>query len=225
MTAAVAVTALRGRLEPESRVLLRGVGWSGYESVLAVVGDRPVRLAYDRGDLELMSPSSDHERLKSLIGRFIEVVTEELDLPCEAAGSTTWRRADLDRGIEPDECYFIARAAAVQGRSIELGRDGPPDLAVEVDLSASRLDRPGIYAALGVGELWRFDGQSVRFELLNAAGRYEPSTVSRNVPELTSADVAHWLDLAATMGQTTWARRVRAWVRDELAGRVEGGRG
>jgi Uma2 family endonuclease len=92
-------------LVPEQRVLLRGIGWDGYETILKLVGDQPaVRLTYDRGDLELMAPSIDHEESKSLLGRIMETVTEELRIPCRAAGSTTWRKQAKERGLEADLC-------------------------------------------------------------------------------------------------------------------------
>src|SRR3954454_19090485 len=158
--------------EPEPRIVLRGVGWEGYERMLELVGDRPIRLTYDRGDLELMVPSHDHERYKSLLGRLIETLTLELDLPCDAAGSTTWRKQLEDRGLEPDECYYLANAERVSGRKIDLEVDPPPDLAIEVEISRSALDRMGIYAALGVPEVWRFDGETLRVAQLRADGTY-----------------------------------------------------
>ncbi|HEX7448315.1 MAG TPA: Uma2 family endonuclease, partial [Pirellulales bacterium] len=83
------------RLQPEQRVLLRGVSWQTYNALLDDLQSSAVRLTYDRGMLELMSPSQDHERFKTLIGRIIEMFTEELDIPLQSGGSTTWRKEDL----------------------------------------------------------------------------------------------------------------------------------
>src|SRR4051794_34561807 len=104
MATAVETTKPR-TLDPEQRVVLRGIGWEGYETILAIVGDQAVRLTYDRGDLELMSPSHDHEYFKKRFARLIETLTLELNLPCEGAGSTTWRKKLEECGLEPDECY------------------------------------------------------------------------------------------------------------------------
>jgi Uma2 family endonuclease len=204
----------------DMRVVIRGVGWQGYQKLLDVVGDRPVRLTYDRGDVELMSPSMPHERYKKILARLVEAITAELEIPCEGAGSTTWRREDLDRGLEPDECYYIAHADQVACRNdLDPSTDPPPDLAIEVDISPSALDRPAIYAALGVPELWRFDGETLRIEQLQDDGTYRLCDASPALPFLKAAEIRQWLAQADTMGQTAWDRQLRAWVRTELGPR------
>jgi Uma2 family endonuclease len=213
-------------LQPERRFVLRGVGWEGYEAMLAMVGDRSsIRVTYDRGDLELMSPSSEHDLFKSLIARLIETLTLELDLPCEALGSTTWRREPRDKGLEADECYYLANAPRVAGKkTIDLANDPPPDLAIEVEISRSALDRMGIYAGLGVPEVWRFDGEALRIEQLQADRTYAEVDRSPGLPMLPPAEVVRWLGLAEDFpGQTPWLRQFRDWVRDELAPRIQEG--
>src|SRR5689334_3090960 len=102
MATAVEPRAIRV-LQGEDRVVIRGVDWEGYEALLRVVGDGHVRVTYDGKDAELMAPSYDHEVFKSLIARLIEILVVELNIPCEAAGSTTWRRRLMEKGLEPDE--------------------------------------------------------------------------------------------------------------------------
>jgi Uma2 family endonuclease len=208
-------------LEPETepRFLLRGVGWEGYEAMLGIIGDRrSVRITYDRGDLELMSPSYEHDRFKSLLARLIETMTLELNIPCEALGSMTWRRHRRDRGLEADECYYLANSPRVAGKkTIDLEVDPPPDLAIEIEISRSALDRMGVYASLGVPEVWRFDGQTLRVEQLQADGTYAEVEASPSLPFLPPAEVVRWLGLADTFpGQTAWLRQFREWVRATL---------
>ncbi|MEM7204057.1 MAG: Uma2 family endonuclease [Planctomycetota bacterium] len=77
----------------------------------------------------------------------------------EGGGSTTWRREDLDRGLEPDECYWVENEPNVRGRrELDLRVDPPPDLPIEVDVHASSVDRVKIYAALGCRGGWRSTG-------------------------------------------------------------------
>lgn len=210
------------QLEPEQRFVLPNIGWGGYETLLELVGDRNIRLTYSRGDLELMSPSRDHERFKKYIGRFIETVTEELDIPCDTAGSTTWRKQAKDRGLEPDDCFYIANLPRIQGKKgdLDLTVDPPPDLALEVEISQSSLDRMEIYAALGIPEVWRFDGESLRFEQLQVDGTYALVERSPSLPFVSADEIVRWLDLIDEIGNyTQWGRMVRQWVRSELAPR------
>lgn len=203
-----------------SRFVLHGMSWQGYETMLGLLGDRPVRVTYDRGSLELMSPSQHHERFKTLVGILVQALTEELDIACIGAGSTTWRREDLDRGLEPDECFYLFdHAERSRGRSIDLATDGPPDLAVEIDITHSSLDRQGIYAALGVPEVWRFDGSQLRMYRLRADATYDEVGASPHFPFLPADEAARRLREGATMVDSRWGRQVREWVRNDLAPR------
>lgn len=195
------------------------VDWAFYDLVLSQVEDRPVFVTYDRGSLEVMSPSASHESSSGLIGRLIEELTLELNIPIRSGRSTTFRREDLERGLEPDECYWIQNEARVRGAGpIDLRRDPPPDLAVEVEITSRLLDRVGIYAALGVPELWRFDGEKLRVCILGADGRYADSDHSRALPRLPIGEVVRFLNMPKTMDETTLVRSFREWIRANLGG-------
>jgi Uma2 family endonuclease len=210
-------------LEGERRFLLPGIGWEGYEALLKLIGDGRTRVTYDRGDAELMSPLYQHENFKKLFGRLIETLTEEQGIPCIGAGSTTWRKQSADRGLEPDECYYLANAGRVAGRlELDLTVDPPPDLAVEIEITRGTLDRMGVYAALGIPEVWRFDGDTLYIVLLQPDQTYRHAEVSRVLPAITADEVTHWIGLGRTMDHTVWGRQFRAWVRDEVLPRVEG---
>lgn len=219
--ATVAPTRIN-QLEPEQRFVLPNIGWDGYEAMLKLVGDRAIRITYSRGDLELMSPSRDHERFKKYLGRFIETVTEEPDIACDTAGSTTWRRKVKDRGLETDDCFYIASLPFIKGKkgNLDLSVNPPPDLAIEVEISRSALDRMEIYAALGVPEVWRFDGETLRFEHLQADGTYASVEQSPSFPFLHLDEIVRWLHLIDEIGNySQWGRLLRQWVRNELVPR------
>jgi len=211
-------------LEPEQRVVIRDVDWDGYETLLRIVGDGHVRLAYDGSDVELMSSSFPHERFKVLISSLIHTLTLELNVPCNGLGSTTWRKLSAGKGLEADACFYLANCQRIVGkREIDLTIDPPPDLAIDVEISPASLDRMSIYAALGVPEVWRFDGERLTIEQLRADGTYAAVPVSPGLPMLPAAVVVRWIRLEETMSSDTeWARRFRDWVRAELLPGREG---
>lgn len=139
-------------LAAESRVILEGVRWHTYECLLADLSEHlKARLAYDHGTLEIMTPSFAHEWLNRLLADIITALAFGRHLATEQAGSTTFRRANVARGFEPDSCFYIgAQAISMRGRDqVDLSYDPVPALVVEIDLSHPSLDKFPIYAAYG----------------------------------------------------------------------------
>lgn len=200
-------------------LVLYGVDWRTYTRLLHVFAERPsVRLTYDRGDLEIMSPLPEHESDADMLGRFVVVLTEELGLPIKAGRSTTLRRRRRRRGLEPDNSYWIANEPRVRGkRRIDLRIDPPPDLAIEVDITSSSLDRMGLYAALVIPEVWRLDGPVLSSHVLGAGGRYAESTHSAAFPLVAPADLLVFLALRSSLDENAVVRQFRAWVRQRLS--------
>jgi Uma2 family endonuclease len=187
-----------------------------YSRLLRAFAERPgIRLTYDRGELEIMSPLLEHDDSGRFLGVLVFVLTEELDLPLKHGGSTTLRRRLKKRGIEADECYWIANARLMSGkRRLDLRTDPPPDLAIEVDVTNSSLDRMGIYAAIKVPEVWRLQGNSLTFYVLGPNGKYVVSPTSRAFPFVTPADLLGFLRQARKSGdENVVVRKFRAWVR------------
>src|SRR5262245_709157 len=140
----------------ETRILLKDINWEAYEAILKSWADRPYRLTYDQGMLEIMCPLHSHEQYGGLIGQMVVAHTEEMDIPRHSGGSTTVKREAQLRGLEPDECYWIQNERLMRGKKhFDIHTDPPPDLAIEVDITSSSLDRMSIYATLGVAEVWR----------------------------------------------------------------------
>lgn len=207
---------------PEGHLVLSGITWPTYLALLKDLEPFPgVRVAYDQGVLEIMSPSKLHEVLKRLIGRMLETLTLELNIECQSAGSTTWKREDLAKGIEPDECYYIANEPRVRGQDqADLMVDPPPDLAIEVDLGETGIDKLAIYAGLGVPEVWRHDGERLHVFLLQPDRRYMESGVSASFPFLPLDDLTRFLSQRQRTGETAFIREFRDWVRTALAQHV-----
>src|SRR5438067_10663101 len=119
----------------DDRIVLYNVDWDTYTNLRRNLGDKPTRLTYDGNNLEIMSPSHWHELAGRFLGRMIATMAFELELPIATGGSTTFQRPDVARGLEPDECFWVASEAQVRGkRDLDLRLDPPPDLAIEIDI-------------------------------------------------------------------------------------------
>jgi Uma2 family endonuclease len=205
------VTVLRA---PEQRVLLDNIAWDIYERLLTANRGRSVpRFTYDRGQLEIMSPSAEHEQLKETVTLLVNIVAEEMQVNVEGFGSTTFRREDIARGFEPDACFYIENLGRVKGKTeIDLQTDPPPDLVIEIDMTSPSLDKFSIFVHVGVPEVWRYDGERLRmFHLAGTA--YVEQAASAVFPGLTGAGVSRFLDESRTLQRLAWLRRVRAWAR------------
>jgi Uma2 family endonuclease len=198
--------------------LIHAADWVTYQKFLDAVGDRNVRITYDRGNLELMSPLPIHEIFKTWFGRFLDLLALELRICVKACGSTTFKKEELERGLEPDECFYLMSAAKVRDwGALDLEHDPPPDLAIEVDITSSYLDRLGIYAALKVPELWRFDGETLRVFKLGANGVYELCESSPSLPFLPMGELIPFLHQgAAATDDGEVLRSFLTWVRERV---------
>ena len=214
--------------EPDHRVVIKGVDWAFYEKLVDSIPEGVnIHVDYDGKDLEIMSLSPLHDGVKKTLGRFVELTAEELEIPCRGLGQTTWKRPEVARGLEADDCYFFApeKLATVDEAIVRWSKnvaDYPnPDMAIEVDISPSQVDRPGIYAALRVTEVWRFDGERKRIliERLNDDGTYQTVDMSGFLP-VRSEEVGRWVLDEDRRDGSAWARRLRAWARAELAPRL-----
>jgi len=201
------------------RLLLRGVNWASYRKISEALTGRHVRLTYDRGNLEFKTISTIHAILSRLLFQLIVVLTEELGMPRRSCGDMTCDRDDLERGLEPDECFYLTNEPLVRNKDqIDLAVDPPPDLGVEVDITRSSRTRLGIYAALRVPEVWRFDGDQLIIHQLQADGQYIEVERSRYFPFLSGDEVVRFLQQRTQMDENALIRSFRAWVSRSVAG-------
>jgi Uma2 family endonuclease len=199
---------------PEQRVTLYNVSWETYERLLADLQDSSApRMAYDRGTLEIRSPSSEHERYNRTAAQIVEELAVELNIDFDNLGSTTFRREDIDRGFEPDSCFYIQNASQVRGKKrIDLTVDPPPDLVIEIDITSPSLDKFPIFAQVGVPEIWRFDGSRLAIYGLGGGG-YQERETSIAFPAVTAADLTAFIKGSETIARPEWVRKVRYWAR------------
>lgn len=195
------------------RLLLEDITWDEYETILEALDGHHLRMTYDSGSLEIMTLSPEHERYKGLLHWLVGVLCEELEIDIEGLGSTTFKRHIKEKGLEPDECFYVANAKRARGiKRVDLNRYPPPDLALEVDITHIALDRMKIYAGLGVPEVWQFDGRNVRVWLLDPEGKYRESDHSPTFPMVSLAKLSEFVRLGVAKGPTVMARRFRAWL-------------
>ena len=187
----------------DQRVTFQDVTWAEFELILAIRGDKAgIRMTYLDGVLELMSPSIDHEGIKTVIARLLEIYALEMGISLNGFGSWTLKKAVRARALEPDECY-----------SIGIGRPARPDLAIEVIWTSGGIDKLEVYRGLGVGEVWMWRDGAIEINFL-VGDRYDRRERSVVFPDLDLAELASFID---PEDQTGAVRRYR----DTLRGRLQ----
>ncbi len=196
------------------RFVLRGISWRVYQELRDVPEMYNVRMTFDEGNLEMMSPSSLHERFSRLIDRLIFAWTEERNIDVATCGTMTVRREDLQKGLEPDDCYYIRHESLMRGKTeLDFSLDPPPDLAVEVDVSRSSLGKLALYAAFGVPEVWRYDGQRIEVYTLGPERRYLAGAASVCLPGIPLDEVARILERLNVESERVLVRSFRELIR------------
>jgi Uma2 family endonuclease len=198
----------------EQRMVLHNIGWNTYERLLADHENNSApRFTYDRGELEIMSPSPEHEKFNRRIAQLVLAVAEELGIEAEDLGSTTFRREDLERGFEPDSCFYVQNEEQVRGKDrIDLAVDPPPDLVIEIDITSASFSKLPIYAQIGVPEVWRYDGERMTILVLEHSD-YAETTESIVLPPVTSNVLTDLVEKSKITRRTVWLKRVRQWSR------------
>jgi Uma2 family endonuclease len=206
---------LKTGIPERQKLILDNVSWDEYTRLLRNFEGRHLRLTYDRGRLEIMTLSYEREILGEFLGRLVITLTEELNLPIRGGGSTTFRKRKKKKGLESDNCYWIAHEADVRNiKVINLRKDPPPDLALEVDITRSSMNRMRIYAGLNIPEVWRWHKDGLKFLTLNANGKYDVVAVSPTFPLLISpADLMPFIAMRGQMDDNAIMRQFRAWIR------------
>lgn len=201
---------------PGSQLLIKEISWKIYEQILEDLGeDRGIRVNYSQGVLEIMNPLPEHEDDKVMIGDFVKVILEELDLEFRSLGSTTFKSEAMNQGIEADDCFYIENEARIRGKKrINLAIDPPPDLAIEIDVtSRTKLTN---YQVLGVKEVWRFDGIELSINVLEN-GEYVLSPVSYHFPGLSLTEaIPDYLEQSRVQGRNAVFKKFRSWIREQI---------
>lgn len=209
------MTAIQPLTLPTEIIHLSGISWQTYETLRSELGDRHFRLTYNRGTLEIMAPSPEHELSKTVMGRFVETLAEELNIQIHPLGSMTFQKPELS-GAEPDECFYFRNISLVRGKKrLDLTVDPVPDLVIEIDITSSSPNRLQVYADLGVAEIWVYDGELLMVEQLQN-GAYCKSQTSQFFPSIPISEIAGFLQQAKTMDYLELVKVFRSWVRSQI---------
>ena len=194
LSQAEAMVEMIDRMPADSVVIQHGVSWNDYEELLRAIGKAPgLHISFDEGTLQIKSPSSKHEYLSKLIERLVDRISIRQRIKVLFYGSATLKKQSEQKGAEPDACFYVQTADAVGKKDqIDFNIDPPPDVVLEIDIHHESISKLPIYAAFGISELWRYDGESlIIYHLRN--GQYELADTSLALPILTSAVLTEFL--------------------------------
>jgi Uma2 family endonuclease len=200
--------------EPAMYFRLDDATWDTYEAVLEAVGERPVYVTYDRGTLELMAPSFDHESPKMQFHELIVVFAGEYQFKLVSSGSTTFKRKKDDQGFEPDQSYYLRSATKLPHGKLDVSKGPPPDLAIEIDIYSGSLDRLPLHQTWGVPEIWRYSRDAIEILGLKKSG-YRPLKESRTFPGVTAEFLVEAFGRFAG-DEIAWMDEVRQLVRERI---------
>lgn len=203
-------------------VVLSNVSWQTYRALLNDMGEHhAARITYDRGIIQIKMPSKLHEIINRLLARIVTILTEELGLDIVNLGSTTLEREDLDKGAEPDTCFYIQNAYQLAGLDPEIPENLPPDLVIEVDITSPSTNRIAIYFALGIPEVWRYtkkEGVKIYHSQTDAPSQeYTESAFSLAFPKVSAEVLNQFLQQRQTQNENTVIRAVRNWIQSQYS--------
>jgi Uma2 family endonuclease len=214
MSTIIAIPIDRIELAPSSAITISGLTWKTYEALLDELGEaRSTRIAYDRGVLEIRMPGEFHEIINRLLAKIIAMLAVELGIEANDFGSVTLNRQNLDRGIEPDSCFYIQNATKGQGLESNIAESLPPDLAIEVDIANSSTGKMAIYQAIGVPEVWTYRRNTLKIQVLQD-GQYVDVTNSRSFPLVNVEQLNQWIEMRKSETDLTVLKDVQRFCRN-----------
>ncbi len=197
------------------RVVLNNISWEQFENLLAIFSEKSgVRIAYDQGLLEIMTPLPEHEYYKQVISTAIEDIAEVLEKNYECYGSTTWKKHNQEAGVEPDNCFYFQNEEKVRGKlNFNLNFDPPPDLVLEIDLTSKSLNRFPIYGRIGVPEIWTYDEGNLTIYQLQLNETYQVVNQSSVFPEIPILELPNVIAQYQNQGRRSMRQGIRNWVK------------
>jgi len=204
------------QLPADSFLIRENVSWEEYEDLLEQVGEATwLRIAYDDGTLEIMTVGPKHEKYATFIEGLVGVIRLRLRMNIVFFGSSTMRKEKKRKGIEPDACFYVQTAEALGNRmDLDFEKDPPPDVAVEVDVTRHSISKFGIYAGLGVPEVWIYDGKELKIHLLEQ-DEYLPAIESQALPILSGPILSKFLSQLREEGELQAILAFDDWLQSQ----------
>ncbi len=194
-------------------VILHGISWKLYRRLRKMRANYNIRMTYNRGELEIMSPSPLHEGIARLLGDLITVWRVKNRIPVRNCGTMTIKRSVLERGFEPDHCYYVQHEPQMwDKKKINFKVDPPPDLAIEVEVTHKLMDKMEIYASFRVPELWCWSGDTLKIFELSQAGEYVARETSLCLPTFPIAKVQEVVRQFGTTHESELIGSFHDWV-------------
>ena len=216
MTAVLATPISQIELAPGSAIRIDGVTWESYIALLQELGDnRLTRVAYEAGVLEIRMPGQPHESANRVLATIALTLAEEFGCEFNDLGSMTLNHPDLNKGVEPDSCFYIQNAQAGQGLGETISNDLPPDLALEVDIANRSDSKLQIYQAMAVPEVWLYQRDRIKIKHLQN-GVYIDALTSRAFPAVSAEQLDQWLEVRRSGTDLTVVRSVRQFCRSSV---------
>jgi len=202
-------------LEKTKSIVLHNISWNAYKQITDSLQDEtPAHFTFDRGKLEIMVLSLKHENFKKILAMLFERLSEAFDIEIFAGGSTTFQREDLERGFEPDECYYVQNIEVMRGKdNVDLAFDPPPDLTIEVDVKHSSLNRMSIFSAIGIHEVWRYDGEKLIIYLLRG-DKYQESETSSVLPLVTARKLTQLVEMGRNSTRRNFLLQIKEYTNE-----------
>ncbi len=202
-------------IEEENSVILSNVAWKTYTRFVEEAMNKisNPRFYFDEGNLLIMSVSPEHEYYNRIIASLIDILAEQFGENWLALGSTTYNKDDIEKGFDPDSCFYFANEEQMRGvKRLDMAIHPAPDLIVEVDITSLSTFRQPIFAAFGVPEIWRFDGEQMQiFRLEN--DKYSEIPNSLALPKITPAKLTEFVRKSETLSRLEWIKEVRGWAK------------
>ena len=213
---AVNYAEIISQLPADSFLIRENVSWGEYEDLLEQVSEATwLRIAYDDGTLQIMTVGPKNENYTGFINRLVFHLSFRLRIEIRFFGSSTIRKRKKLRGLEPDACFYVQTAAALGKRvDLDFEKDPPPDVALEVDLTHHSISKFGIYAGLGVPEIWRYDGENLQIHLLEG-DEYVPSNKSLALPMLSGPILTQFLARLKEEGELQTVLAFDEWLQSQ----------